>query len=157
MRVPVTGGARNNTRGQVAGVYTLADGIRHGFLFDAGNFTTIDVPGAVGTQGFAINNPGDIVGHFLTPDGKSHGFLLNQKGDFLSIDVPGAVSTGGLAGVIGTRHSMFQAQPIPVSSGLTLRTILSGSIETAMASDTGSCWGAGCEGHTRHAVEIRVK
>jgi probable HAF family extracellular repeat protein len=54
-------------------------------------FTTIDVPGAVVTAAFGINNRGQIVGVFGDATG-GHGFLWDGA-TFTTIDVPGATAT----------------------------------------------------------------
>ena len=54
------------------------------------SFTTIDVPGASLTEGFGINDSGQIVGDFFDATG-SHGFL-DTGGSFTTIDVPGSVT-----------------------------------------------------------------
>src|SRR5215467_646140 len=56
------------------------------------SFTTIDVPGAINTQAFGINDSGQIVGFFDDALG-GHGFVLDTGGNFTTIDVPGASST----------------------------------------------------------------
>jgi len=38
----------------------------HGFLWHAGEFESIDVPGSVGTAALGINNRGEIVGFYCT-------------------------------------------------------------------------------------------
>src|SRR5438309_1009326 len=55
-------------------------------------FTTIDVPGAILTNAFGINSPGNIVGLYIDTTAREHGFLL-AAGSFSTIDVPGAVRT----------------------------------------------------------------
>jgi len=60
-----------------------------GFLYDAGIFTTIDVPGSTGTEAYAINNIGQIVGNYTDSQGLQHGFLYSG-GTFTTINVPGA-------------------------------------------------------------------
>src|SRR5207247_6697694 len=47
-----------NERGQIVGVYYIADGRGHGFLLDSGTFTTIDAPGARYTYPHGINGRG---------------------------------------------------------------------------------------------------
>jgi hypothetical protein len=63
-----------NPAGDMVGAYFDGVGRRHGFLLSAGQFTTIDVPGAlVGAAGVLSTNPkgispaGDIVGVFTSP------------------------------------------------------------------------------------------
>lgn len=57
-----------------------------------GTFTTIDIPGAVSTDTYAINPRGDMVGLYVGADGRTHGFLLSE-GEFTAFDVPGATDT----------------------------------------------------------------
>ena len=45
----------------------------HGFRLQAGNFSTVDFPGAFGTFAIHANDPGQIVG-FYNLNGQ-HGFL----------------------------------------------------------------------------------
>jgi uncharacterized membrane protein len=77
-----------NERGQLAGGFVDAGGGVHAFVLQRGVFTPIEVPGAVGTQPFAINNDGDIVG--VSFDGvRFRGFLL-KDGRYTRITPPGA-------------------------------------------------------------------
>lgn len=76
----------------------------HGFLLRSGEFTTIDVAGALETHAYKINARGQILGSYLGPEGRSHLFLLSE-GEFTTIDFPGAFETptdGGQAGI--NRH-----------------------------------------------------
>lgn len=69
------------------------DPLGPGFLFDRGEFTTIDHPDAVlETAPFGINNRGQLVGGYDTAGFVIHGFLLDG-GRFTTIDVPGALRT----------------------------------------------------------------
>lgn len=77
-----TGGI--NERGDIVGAYCdsalpclMVPSGTHGFLISGGDFTTIDVPGAIGTAAFGINARGDIVGQYADSTG-NHGFLLSQ-------------------------------------------------------------------------------
>ena len=45
---------------------------------ERGEFTTIDVPGAVQTLAFGINNRGQVVGEYLDADGMFHGYPVGQ-------------------------------------------------------------------------------
>jgi len=53
--------------GDIVGVFTDAVGAQHGFLLSGGQFTQIDVPGAVSTVAKGINPAGDIVGDYIVP------------------------------------------------------------------------------------------
>src|SRR5215471_3735852 len=67
-------------------------GVETAFADSIYSFTTIDVPGALSTSVFGINDSGQIVGDFW--DGlNGHGFLLDTSGSITTIDVPGAWAT----------------------------------------------------------------
>ena len=69
------------------------DPLGPGFVFDRGEFTTIDHPDAVfETAPYGINNRGQLVGGYDTAGFVIHGFLLDG-GRFTTIDVPGALRT----------------------------------------------------------------
>lgn len=68
------------------------DGRFHGFLWQRGRFSTLDLPGATGTSAAAINDRGQIVGTYIDADGLPHGFLRDGTG-FTTIDNPGAALT----------------------------------------------------------------
>src|SRR5579864_8315012 len=56
-----------NPAGEMVGTYADALGMQHGFLLSRGQFTTLDVPGAVSTTAKGINPRGDIVGAYIVP------------------------------------------------------------------------------------------
>lgn len=77
-----------NDRGEILGGYVDDKGMVHAFRWHKGAFSVIDVPGAVATVPFAINNRSDIVGFFN--DGvRNKGFLL-KDGRFTRITPPGS-------------------------------------------------------------------
>jgi uncharacterized membrane protein len=80
-----------NDIGEVVGTYVAkSDERNHGFLRSKnGDFTTIDVSGAILTVAQGINNAGTIVGIYLDDEG-FHGFVRSRKGDFTTVDAPGA-------------------------------------------------------------------
>jgi probable HAF family extracellular repeat protein len=54
--------------------------VEHGFVYDRGVFTSLDVPGASATVAFGINARGQIVGAYDDTDtGVFHGFLATPK------------------------------------------------------------------------------
>ena len=61
-----------NAFGQIVGSWTDASGNTHGFLYNAGIYTSFDFPGSSQTTPYGINNAGDIVGDHDA----SVGFLL---------------------------------------------------------------------------------
>ena len=72
-----------NNNGVVAGGFLDSSGL-HGFLRDAaGNVTTFDPPGSVGTTVTGINDLNEVVGYYiLAPGAPAHGFLRNGAGKF---------------------------------------------------------------------------
>lgn len=48
----------------------------HGFRLHNGMYTTIDIPSAIVTQAWAINDKGEIVGTYSDTNDQKHGFLL---------------------------------------------------------------------------------
>jgi probable HAF family extracellular repeat protein len=87
-----------NNDGQLVGLYVDSNPHQgnHGFLYDGGEFFTLDVPfrKTLHTQAFGINNRSQIVGGYFDSGGVSHGFLYDA-GSFTTIDVPspGAFNT----------------------------------------------------------------
>jgi hypothetical protein len=83
-----------NDAGNVVGFYVDGQGQEHGFLLQAGAYTSIDFPGAVATEANGTNKHGDIVGSYTDSAGLIHGFAL-MNGRFQDVDAPFA--TGGLS------------------------------------------------------------
>ncbi|MCA1652596.1 MAG: hypothetical protein LC753_20805, partial [Acidobacteria bacterium] len=85
-----------NARRDIVGNYVDKDRKSHGFVLRAGVFTTIDVPGAQGTDARGISPEGDIVGGYRLPGeppGNIHGYLLRRNGVLEYIDYPGQTNT----------------------------------------------------------------
>lgn len=91
-----------NDRGQVAGWYaeqgttlnpdgSIPPSKVHGFVWDHGKVTRIDVPGAAGTFAYGINNSGQIAGSYQDASGE-HGFLLTG-GTATTLNAPGRTYT----------------------------------------------------------------
>jgi Transposase IS116/IS110/IS902 family len=68
------------------------DATRRGFLLDRGRYVRLDVPGALKSQAFDINDRGQVVGDYMDADGRFHGYVW-ERGRFKTIDVPGQSST----------------------------------------------------------------
>jgi probable HAF family extracellular repeat protein len=68
-----------NDAGQIVGHYMTSSNIIHGFIYNNGFFTTVDFPGASGTEIRGINNEGEIVGNYFTNPNYSSG---NELGFF---------------------------------------------------------------------------
>jgi hypothetical protein len=98
-----------DTETDIAGIYTDASSVFHGFLIDInGNFTSIDVPGA-GTAGLFpgtlltnMDGVGDVTGTYSDANGVGHGFvrLLDTGAINAPIDAPGAGTTGMFSGTV---------------------------------------------------------
>jgi probable HAF family extracellular repeat protein len=54
-----------NAAGQIVGSYSDAAYLHHGFLYDQGSYTTLDVPGANYTHASGINDSGQVVGYYF--------------------------------------------------------------------------------------------
>jgi hypothetical protein len=93
-----------NQLGAVAGIYSDANYVNHGFLrsFD-GKFTKFDAPGA-GTESFqgtgcpsdcpvSLNDWGAITGTYIDGNDVSHGYLRNPAGKIMTVDPSGSVFT----------------------------------------------------------------
>lgn len=75
------------------GSYDDSSGVEHGFLKDGETYTTIDVPGAMYTVAYGINNRGAIVGYWGNLSGWSEGFVRSSAGTVTVVDFPGALET----------------------------------------------------------------
>ena len=104
-----------NNRGQIVGLYgdtepdasgSVPPNSIHGFVWSRGSVRKIDVPGAIGSAAFDVNDRGEVVGIYADPKegdpkGTTHGFRL-RKGAFTTIDPPGAVDIDGTPGFQAT-------------------------------------------------------
>jgi hypothetical protein len=79
--------------GSVVG-YFIGDSAAHGFLEQAGQYRTVDVPGAAATYVLGLDNRQhkDLVGQYFDAQGRGHGFVL-RNGQVITIDAPSAVNT----------------------------------------------------------------
>jgi hypothetical protein len=95
----VTNAHAINHRGQVVGAYlepgavpnpdgAAPPGSVHGYLWDRGQMTRLDVPGSIWTQPFGINDRGQITGGYYDAAGRQHGFLF-ERGSYKTLDAPG--------------------------------------------------------------------
>jgi predicted membrane protein len=87
-----------NTTGTVAGIYSDASNLTHGFVRAAnGTITDFDAPGAgtgknQGTFPVSINTAGVIAGYYSDAENGYHGFVRATNGSITTIDVSGAVA-----------------------------------------------------------------
>ena len=70
------------------GLYGMA-GKTHGFLLSDGQFTTIDVPQALGATTWDINPSGTMVGFYTDAKGVLQAYS-DRNGDFETLIFPGA-------------------------------------------------------------------
>ena len=78
--------------GDIVGAYKDASSQYHGFLLSGGTYTTIDYPGAAGTQLNGLNDKGQIVG--VTSSSPFVGFLYDLATQtFTTISYPRAAAT----------------------------------------------------------------
>jgi len=62
-----------NSKGNFVGMYqVVAGGLSHAFVFSAGGFESLDVPGAAISAAHATNSRGQILGCFDTPEGRRY-------------------------------------------------------------------------------------
>lgn len=86
-----------NANGIAVGVfnYSSSSGTR-AFIYKAGAYSTLTVPGSTQTVAFAVNavnSLGQIVGEYVDNSGAGHGFV-DTAGTFAQVDYPGALITG---------------------------------------------------------------
>jgi len=101
-----------NANGDVAGFYSDANEVIHGFVCAAnGTISTINAPGAgttkeLGTYAVAIDTAGDVTGVYVDASSVLHGFVRNAaSGAYTTIDAPGA----GTGTYQGTYPDAFDA------------------------------------------------
>jgi hypothetical protein len=85
----------------IVGGYNDSGSVAHGFILDGGNYTTLDFPGAAGTNLTGINPSGEMTGFYCSDPAcgstgnasTNHSFTVSKKGAFTSFDPPGAISS----------------------------------------------------------------
>jgi probable HAF family extracellular repeat protein len=63
-----------NDSGEIAGTFTDAGGVQHGFIYSGTQFSQIDVAGAAQTQITRLKNTGNITGVYIDSTDEMHGF-----------------------------------------------------------------------------------
>jgi len=83
--------------GVIVGAYLDAAGTSHGFILENGQYTTVDFPGAAGTQLTGRNTAGEMTGFSCAvascASGVTHAFTVSTAGVFTGFDPPGAVAS----------------------------------------------------------------
>ncbi|MGE0537693.1 MAG: PEP-CTERM sorting domain-containing protein [Pirellulales bacterium] len=82
--------ARGISGNTVVGYY-VNFGVNHGFVYDGANYTTFDVPGALGTSLLGISG-NKYVGTYADASKNLHGFLYDGT-SYTTLDFPGAKVT----------------------------------------------------------------
>jgi hypothetical protein len=93
-----------NQLGAIAGIYSDANSVNHGFLRSPdGKFTTFDAPGAGTSSGqgtgcpsdcpVSINDWGAITGSYWDANYVSHGYLRSSEGKIVTVDPVGSTYT----------------------------------------------------------------
>jgi len=87
-----------NDQGWIVGYYTDSNSHTHGFLLQGKKYTTLDVPGAVATYAYGINNQGNIALTWVDSSNADHGSFYNYTAKtYTTINVPGAGPLGSEA------------------------------------------------------------
>jgi hypothetical protein len=111
-------------RGRIAGSYLDAGvtpepdgsappGTLHGFVWDKGRVTRLDVPGALLTVALDLDDRGRVAGGYVDPTGMQHGFLY-AKGTYTTIDAPRPLdpfAMGNIATAINDRDEVVIPEP----------------------------------------------
>jgi uncharacterized membrane protein len=85
----------------------------HGFLWDKGRVTRLDVPGSLLTVALDIDDRGRIVGGYTDPTGRQHGFLY-EHGSYTTIDAPRPLdpfAMGSIAAGVNDRGEIVIPEP----------------------------------------------
>lgn len=102
-----------NPGGDIVGVFTDGVGKPHAFLLSGGQFTTIDVPGAVRTSAKGIAPSGEIVGNYTAP-------FIPGVSDSAPVDSPAYCPASGVPACIKGflyRHGKFSTVLFPGHPG----------------------------------------
>ena len=84
-----------NDVGQIVGAYSDGGTASHGFIFQNGNYTTLDRPSFASTGFLRINNAGQITGFSNENIGSPSAAFLLDPGTFTEFNVPGSTVTIG--------------------------------------------------------------
>jgi len=115
-----------NNLGQIVGGYCLTGfscsggpgPSLHAFLLQNGIFTTLDFPGALGTQANAINDSGSVVGFYEDSSTMTHAYIC-QNGSFTRLDFPNSQWTAALGiNNVGTISGIYEDNSL-VTHGFT--------------------------------------
>jgi uncharacterized membrane protein len=114
-----------NDRGRIAGSYldagvttepngSVPPGTLHGFVWDKGRVTRLDVPGSFLTTALDVDDRGRVAGGYVDATGRQHGFIY-EKGRYTIIDAPRPLdpwAMGSIATGINDRGEVVIPEPI---------------------------------------------
>jgi hypothetical protein len=92
----------------------MAAGALHGFIWDEGRVTRLDVPRAVASAAYDISDRNQVVDAYIDAARRQHG-LLYRKGRYTTIDVPRplhAFAMGNIAIGINDRGEVVVPEPV---------------------------------------------
>jgi len=101
--------ANGNSTHAIAGDFTDAGGITHGFVLSSSKFTTIDVPGAASSSVNGINAIGQLDGTYQDTV-RFHAFFSGNGSSFTTLDPPGSIrSLGGFINAQGQAVGTYRS------------------------------------------------
>jgi hypothetical protein len=107
-----------NNSGHVVGTYYLPDGLRHGYVFDGGTYSTVDFTGAAHTFLFGIEASGRTVGSYsFSITGSPWHSLLKDGGNFTSFDFPNRETDARAINGVGRIVGIYNSGPGTADSG----------------------------------------
>ena len=83
-----------NDNNDIVGYYADSQGVSHGFVYHNGAYTTVDIPGAMGTYVWAENDLGVMIGSYIDSAGAARGFI-DSYGHISIINAPAAGQVAG--------------------------------------------------------------
>jgi uncharacterized membrane protein len=112
-------------RGRIAGSYldagvtpdpngSVPPGTLHGFVWDKGRVTRLDVPGSLLTIALDVDDRARVTGGYVDATGRQHGFIY-EKGSYTIIDAPRPLdpwAMGSIATGINDRGEVVIPEPI---------------------------------------------
>jgi probable HAF family extracellular repeat protein len=147
-----------NNQGLVVGDYDRADGVRHGFVWRRGRFTTIDGPRGTGATLTDLDDRGRVIGVSSgdpANPGTAAGFQL-QRRRYTTVAVPGAPLTFPLAvnnrgQIVGFSALRFALEEDSDTHGFLLRNGAGGAFTRI---DVPGAFGSGATGINDHGTIV---
>jgi hypothetical protein len=117
---PATYAQAINDWGMVVGFWYDLNGNSHGFVRQVGgSFIAFEPPGAIYSQGYHINDLGEVGGDWTdAATGTSHGMLLYPNGKLVTFDAPNAGTTFGGLGQALSLEGSFAGTYTDANGGL---------------------------------------